>query len=158
MDAYLTQQKLSYTKQETETDCTVTVGEYDLIETDFHKITKYQVADTCTLMVEEDLNNGDILDFYMKCQRDQGIEPGEMAAEFLLFLTDAEDPEKKTARDLIADDKEIMRQGKDDGMIYMYQWEEGMLIFKESQKDSLTVRIIPRKLLEMSQEKAYWPD
>ena len=158
LDAYLTQQKLSYTKQETETDCTVTVGEYDLIETDFHKITKYQVADTCTLMVEEDLNNGDILDFYMKCQRDQGIEPGEMAAEFLLFLTDAEDPEKKTARDLIADDKEIMQQGKDDGMIYMYQWEEGMLIFKESQKDSLTVRIIPRKLLEMSQEKAYWPD
>lgn len=38
-----------------------------------------------------DLNNGDILDFYMKCQRDQGTEPGEMAAEFLLFLTDAED-------------------------------------------------------------------
>lgn len=158
LDAYLTQQKLSYTKQETETDCTVTVGEYDLIETDFHKITKYQVADTCTLMVEEDLNNGDILDFYMKCQRDQGIEPGEMAAEFLLFLTDAEDPEKKTAKDLTADDKDIMQQGKDDGMIYMYQWEEGMLIFKESQKDSLTVRIIPRKLLEMSQEKAYWPD
>ena len=98
-------------------------------------------------MVEEDLNNGDILDFYMKCQRNQGIEPGEMAAEFLLFLTDAEDPEKKTARDLTADDKDIMQQGKDDGMIYMYQWEEGMLIFKESQKDSLTVRIIPRKLL-----------
>lgn len=90
----------------------------------------------------------EISGFLYESQRDQGIEPGEMAAEFLLFLTDAEDPEKKTAKDLTADDKDILKQGKDDGMIYMYQWEEGMLIFKESQKDSLTVRIIPRKLLE----------
>lgn len=29
------------------------------------------------LTVEEDLNNGDILDFYMTCQRKAGVEPGE---------------------------------------------------------------------------------
>ena len=106
-------------------------------------------------MVEEDLNNGDILDFYMKCQRDQGIEPGEMAAEFLLFLTDAEDPEKKTAKDLTADDKDILKQGKDDGMIYMYQWEEGILIFRESREDFLKIQIVPRKKYQFFQESAY---
>ena len=145
LDAYLTQNDFSYTKTEKETECTATVSEYDLIQTDFYKKTEYQLEDFCMLTVEEDLNNGDILDFYMTCQRKAGVEPGEMASKLLLFLTDASDPEGKTVKDLTARDQELLEQGKTEGTVYMYQWEEGLLIFDESGKESLTVRILPRK-------------
>lgn len=81
----------------------------------------------------------------MTCQRKAGVEPGEMASKLLLFLTDASDPEGKTVKDLTARDQELLEQGKTEGTVYMYQWEEGLLIFDESGKESLTVRILPRK-------------
>lgn len=158
LEDYLKQQKFIYTKQKKETDCSAVVGEYGLTKTDFHQKIEYRIEDFCTLTVEEDLNNRDILDFYMICQRTKKIEPGEMTSDFLLFLANADDPEKKTVQDITEYDQELLEQGKNDGMIYIYQWGEGEVLFRESTKDSLTVRIIPRKAMDFFQETAYWPD
>lgn len=98
--------------------------------------------------------NGDILELTMTCQKGKGIEPGELASKLLLFLADAEDPDNKTAGDLIAKDRELQNQ-QDTGSIHMYQWEEGILIFRESREDFLKIQIVPRKKYQFFQESAY---
>ena len=154
LDAYLTQENFSYKKEEKETECTAAVSEYGLTETDFHQDTEYQIEDFCTITAERDLVNGDILELTMTCQKGKGIEPGELASKLLLFLADAEDPDNKTAGDLIAKDRELQNQ-QDTGSIHMYQWEEGILIFRESREDFLKIQIVPRKKYQFFQESAY---
>ena len=154
LDAYLTQENFSYKKEEKETECTASVSEYGLTETDFHQDTEYQIEDFCTITAERDLVNGDILELTMTCQKGKGIEPGELASKLLLFLADAEDPDNKTAGDLIAKDRELQNQ-QDTGSIHMYQWEEGILIFRESREDFLKIQIVPRKKYQFFQESAY---
>lgn len=157
LESFLTQENFSYTKKELGTDCTATISKYDFVKTDFHKNTEYQVEDFCMFTVEEDLNNGEILDFSMTCQRDKGVEPGEIAAKFLVFLADAKEREKEMAKDLAEGDQELMEKGKKDGTIYMYQCEEALLIFREVKKDSLTIRIIPEDNMGVFDEGAYYP-
>lgn len=157
LESFLTQENFSYTKKELGTDCTATISKYDFVKTDFHKNTEYQIEDFCTFTVEEDLNNGEILDFSMTCQRDKGVEPGEFAAKFLVFLADAKEREKEMAKDLVEGDQELMEKGKKDGTIYMYQCEEALLIFREVKKDSLTIRIIPEDNMGVFDEEAYYP-
>lgn len=154
LDAYLTQENFSYKKEEKETECTAAVSEYGLTETDFHQDTEYQIEDFCTITAERDLVNGDILELTMTCQKGKRIEPGELASKLLLFLADAEDPDNKTAGDLIAKDRELQNQ-QDTGSIHMYQWEEGILIFRESREDFLKIQIVPRKKYQFFQESAY---
>ena len=106
---HLTQENFSYKKEEKETECTAAVSEYGLTETDFHQDTEYQIEDFCTITAERDLVNGDILELTMTCQKGKRIEPGELASKLLLFLADAEDPDNKTAGDLIAKDRELQK-------------------------------------------------
>lgn len=157
LESFLTQENFSYTKKELGTDCTATINKYDFVKTDFHKNTEYQIEDFCTFTVEEDLNNGEILDFSMTCQRDKGVGPGEFAAKFLVFLADAKEREKEMAKDLVEGDQELMEKGKKDSTIYMYQCEEALLIFREVKKDSLTIRIIPEDNMGVFDEEAYYP-
>lgn len=157
LDAYLAQNGFSYTKEEKETECTATVSEYDLIQTDFRRKTEYRIKDFCTLTVQADLNNSDILDFQMACQRDTEAEPGEMASKFLCFLAGEKESEEVT-EDLVHMDQELLEQGKEEGILYMYQWGEGLLLFRECDEKTLTVRVIPRRNMEVFQEGVYWPD
>lgn len=154
LDTYLTQENFSYEKEEKKTECTVTVHDYELTETDFHQETEYQMEDFGTLTVDKDLINGEILSLTMTCHRGMGTEPGELASKLLLFLADAEDPDHKTAGDLIAKDQELQDE-PGTGSIHIYQWEEGILIFRDSQKEFLKVQIVPRKRYEFFQEDAY---
>ena len=87
-------------------------------------------------------------------ERIRGLSRERLASKLLLFLADAEDPDNKTAGDLIAKDRELQNQ-QDTGSIHMYQWEEGILIFRESREDFLKIQIVPRKKYQFFQESAY---